>query len=492
MGKKLFEAGLVEAIELVKKGEVRITEIVEDYISRIEEKDQKIKAYLTCTFDQALSRAREIEVKKEKGRLAGAVIAIKDNIVTKGIRTTCGSKILENFIPPYSATVIERLEAEDAIIIGKTNLDEFAMGSSTENSAFFPTRNPWDIGRVPGGSSGGSAAAVAAMEAAAALGSDTGGSVRQPAAFCGVVGLKPTYGRVSRYGLIAFASSLDQIGPITRSVEDGALLAEIISGFDPKDSTSSPAPVAPYLAGLKDFSSEIKVGILNEESLKGVNPEIISNYQNIIKLLDSLGIKWIKMDFPSWDYALPCYYVIAPAEASSNLARYDGVRYGFRAESRELSEMYLKTRTQGFGSEVKRRILLGTFTLSSGYYEAYYAKAAKARQAINKEFEASFKKIDFILTPTTPEPAFRFGEKQDPLSMYLQDYFTVTANLAGIPGISIPSGFTSEGLPLGIQLLGKAFSESELFKFAFLLEKNLNLKNNSSEINSLGRRKNEK
>ncbi|MGC8892923.1 MAG: Asp-tRNA(Asn)/Glu-tRNA(Gln) amidotransferase subunit GatA [Candidatus Saccharicenans sp.] len=484
MSQKLFELGMVEAIELVKKGEVRPLEIVEDYISRIEQVDFKIKAYLTYSFDRAMAKAKEIEARKEKGRLAGAIIAIKDNIVTKGIRTTCGSKILENFIPPYDATVVERLEAEDAIIIGKTNLDEFAMGSSTENSAFFPTRNPWDLERVPGGSSGGSAAAVAALEASAALGSDTGGSVRQPAAFCGLVGLKPTYGRVSRYGLVAFASSLDQIGPLTRSVKDCALLTEVIAGFDSRDSTSSPVPVPGYLSALDELKSEIRVGVLKESSLKGASPEIIRNYQEVIKLLEGIGLKLQEMTFPSWDYALPCYYIIAPAEASSNLARYDGVRYGFRAQSRELSEMYVKTRTQGFGSEVKRRILLGTFTLSSGYYEAYYAKAAQARQAIIKEFEAAFKRVDFILSPTTPEPAFKIGEKQDPLSMYLQDYFTVAASLAGIPGISLPSGFTADGLPLGVQLLGQAFCESELFKFAFLLEKNLNLKNNRGEIKS--------
>ena len=489
---KLFELGLVEAVSLVKKGEVRVVEIVEDYIARIEQEDQKIKAYLTYAFDKALARAREIDSNKEKGQLAGAIIAIKDNIVTKGIRTTCASRILENFIPPYNATVIDRLEAEDAVIIGKTNLDEFAMGSSTENSAFFPTRNPWDTERVPGGSSGGSAAAVAAFEAMAALGSDTGGSVRQPAAFCGVVGLKPTYGRVSRYGLVAFASSLDQIGPLTRSVEDCALITSVIAGFDRQDSTSSPLPVPDYPAEFKVPLSKIRVGVLDNNSLSGVSQEVISNYQEILKLIEGLGIEVQRMSFPSWEYALPCYYVIAPSEASSNLARYDGVRYGFRAESRELSEMYLKTRTLGFGSEVKRRILLGTFALSSGYYEAYYAKAAQARQAIARELAEAFKKVDFIVIPTTPEPAFKLGEKQDPISMYLQDYFTVAANLAGIPGLSIPSGFTNGGLPLGLQVVGRSFAESKLLKFAFLLEKNLNLKNNKYEMIIRGRRKNEK
>jgi len=488
---KLIELGLVEMVRVVKEGEVRATEIVEDYIARIEKEDKEIRAYLTYSFDRALRRAREIDLKKDKGKLAGAVIAIKDNIVTRGIRTTCASRILENFNPPYNATVVDRLEAEDAVIIGKTNLDEFAMGSSTENSGFFPTRNPWDKGRVPGGSSGGSAAAVAGLEAVAALGSDTGGSVRQPAAFCGLVGLKPTYGLVSRYGLVAFASSLDQIGPLARSVEDCALITSIIAGFDPRDSTSSPLPVPDYLAESGIPLPNFRVGVLDVSSLTGVKEEVVRNYQDVLRMIAGLGIEMQKLDLPSWEYALPCYYVIAPSEASSNLARYDGVRYGFRAESSELSDMYLRTRTRGFGREVKRRILLGTFALSSGYYEAYYARAAKVRQAILREFVEAFKKVDFILTPTTPEPAFRLGEKQDPISMYLQDYFTVAANLAGIPGLSVPSGFSTDHLPLGLQVLGRSFAESELFKFAFLLEKNLNLKNNRYGINTRGRRKNE-
>ncbi|MCR4396836.1 MAG: Asp-tRNA(Asn)/Glu-tRNA(Gln) amidotransferase subunit GatA, partial [Candidatus Saccharicenans sp.] len=413
-----------------------------------------------------------MDSKKDKGRLAGAVVAIKDNIVTRGIRTTCGSRILENFIPPCDATVIERLEAEDAIIIGKTNLDEFAMGSSTENSAFFPTRNPWDRERVPGGSSGGSAAAVAAFEAMAALGSDTGGSVRQPAAFCGIVGLKPTYGRVSRYGLIAFASSLDQIGPMARSVRDCALITSVIAGFDPRDSTSAELPVPDYLSELKSLDRPAKIAFLGETSLRGLNPEVAENYRRVQKIVSSLCPEITCLDFSSWEMALPCYYIIAPSEASSNLARYDGVRYGFRAPAAELAEMYLKTRTAGFGSEVKRRILLGTFALSSGYYEAYYARAARARQAITAELKAALEKVDFILTPATPEPAFKLGEKQDPIAMYLQDYFTVAASLAGIPGISIPCGLTSDGLPLGLQVLSRPFSELELLKFAFLLENN--------------------
>lgn len=488
---KYVELGLREAVDLVRSGQVKAEEIVKSYLGQIESTDPEIKAYLTLASERALSRAREIDGKKEKGRLAGAVVAIKDNIITRGLRTTCGSRILENFVPPYDATVVERLEAEDAIIIGKTNLDEFAMGSSTENSAFFPTRNPWDPERVPGGSSGGSAAAVAACEAMAALGSDTGGSVRQPAAFCGIVGLKPTYGRVSRYGLVAFASSLDQIGPLTRSVEDCALITSIIAGFDPRDSTCADRPVPDYLGELGDFREKIKVGFLGEASLKGINPEVASSYRRVKELVSGLGFEVLQMDFPSWEVALPCYYIIAPSEASSNLARYDGVRYGFRAEATELAEMYARTRTAGFGSEVKRRILLGTFALSSGYYDAYYARAARARQAITAELRAAFRRVDFILTPTTPEPAFRLGEKQDPIAMYLQDYFTVAASLAGVPGISIPCGLTPDCLPLGLQVLSEPFTENRLFKFAFLLENNIKFKNNMYGINTRGRRKNE-
>ncbi|MGB9837041.1 MAG: Asp-tRNA(Asn)/Glu-tRNA(Gln) amidotransferase subunit GatA [Candidatus Saccharicenans sp.] len=478
----LLQLNLTEAVELVKKGEILAEEIVLAYIRHIETVDPRLKAYLTYNFDRALEKAKEIDRKPVKGKLAGAVVAVKDNIVTKGIRTTCASRVLENFIPPYNATVVERLEAEDAIIIGKTNLDEFAMGSSTENSAFFPTRNPWDLERVPGGSSGGSAAAVAAFEAMAALGSDTGGSVRQPAAFCGVVGLKPTYGRVSRYGLVAFASSLDQVGPLARSVEDCALLTAVISGYDRRDSTTVTNPVPDYVAELGKKPEAKKVGVLAESELKGINEEVAGNYFSVLKKLREEGWEIEEMNFPSWKYALPCYYIIAPSEASSNLARYDGVRFGLRVEAEGLAEMYHKTRTLGFGPEVKRRILLGTFALSSGYYEAYYAKAARARQVIGEEFSAAFKKVDFILTPTTPEPAFKLGAKQDPISMYLQDYFTVAASLAGVPAVSLPSGLSAEGLPLGMQVIGPPFLEDKLLNFVFLLEKKLEFKNNIERI----------
>lgn len=469
--------------ELVAKREVRAEEIVLAYIDNIEKKEKKISAFITVEAEKALARAKEIDEKKEKGRLAGVPIAIKDNILTKGIRTTCASKILENFIPPYSAAVVRKLEEEDALLLGKTNMDEFAMGSSTENSAFFLTRNPWDLRRVPGGSSGGSAAAVAAEEAAVSLGSDTGGSIRQPAAFCGLVGLKPTYGRVSRYGLVAFASSLDQIGPLARTVEDCALIAQIIAGHDPLDSTSSPDPVPSYFEELKEKIKPSRVGFCDEKMLAAAHPEVKEAFFGVLRLLEEEGFKLEEMAFPSWEYALPCYYIIAPSEASSNLARYDGVRYGFRvARYSNLKEMYRNTRTQGFGDEVKRRILLGTFALSSGYYDAYYLKAAKTRSLISWEFQKAFERVDVLLTPTTPEPAFFIGEKMDPLVMYYSDIYTVTANLAGIPCLSLPCGLSKEGLPLGVQLLGNFFQESLILKIAFLLEKKIKFKNNKGEI----------
>jgi aspartyl-tRNA(Asn)/glutamyl-tRNA(Gln) amidotransferase subunit A len=468
----LTSLSVSELCTLLEKKEVKAEESVLSFLEKIREQEKKISAFLLVLEEEALARAREIDRKKEKGRLAGIPVAIKDNILTRGIRTTCASRILGNFIPPYSATVVEKLEKEDAVIIGKTNMDEFAMGSSTENSAFLVTKNPWDLRRVPGGSSGGSAAAVAAAEAPACLGSDTGGSVRQPAAFCGVVGLKPTYSRVSRFGLVAYASSLDQIGPLTRTVEDCALLLQVIAGQDGRDSTLSSQPVPDYLKEMKEGLKSIKAAYLKEDVIKAIDPEVKQLYLNVLGLLEEMGAELLEMDFPSWEYALACYYLIAPSEASSNLARYDGVRYGFRHPSAEnLKEMYLSTRTEGFGPEVKRRILLGTFALSSGYYDAYYLKAAKTRSLICQEFKEAFKKVDFILTPTTPEPAFLIGAKEDPIAMYLSDVFTVTANLAGIPAISIPVGLTKQGLPIGLQVMADYFQESLLFKLAFLLEK---------------------
>jgi aspartyl-tRNA(Asn)/glutamyl-tRNA(Gln) amidotransferase subunit A len=468
---------------LIKKKEIKAEEIVRAYLERIKEQEQDLAAFITVLDEKALASAKSIDQKREKGMLAGIPVAVKDNILTKGIRTTCASKILENYVAPYSATVVNKLEKEDAIIIGKTNLDEFGMGSSTENSAFFPTRNPWDLRRVPGGSGGGSAAAVAGGEAAASLGSDTGGSVRQPAAFCGVVGLKPTYSRVSRYGLVAFASSLDQIGPLTRTVEDNALLTQIIAGPDSQDSTVSCQPVPDYRREMRRELPSLKAAYLKDEVLEGINPEVKETYYRALSVLEETGAELREMDFPSWEYALACYYLIAPSEASSNLARYDGVRYSFRhPRYSNLKEMYLNTRSEGFGQEVKRRILLGTFALSSGYYDAYYLKAAQARKLVCQEFKKAFEKVDFILTPTTPEPAFLIGEKEDPIAMYLSDIFTVTASLAGIPALALPVGLSKENLPLGVQIMANFFQESCIFKLAFLLEKKVKFGNNKLNL----------
>ena len=403
--------------------------------------------------------------------IQGIPVAIKDNMCTKGIRTTCSSKILENFIPPYESAVTSRLSENGYVLIGKTNLDEFAMGSSTENSGFFTTRNPWDIERIPGGSSGGSAAAVAADECIAALGSDTGGSIRQPAALCGVVGLKPTYGRVSRYGLVAFASSLDQIGPITKNVKDSAILLNIISGKDPFDSTSAPVAVPDFTKVLGNEIKGLKIGIPREYFIKGMDREIEEAVKTAITKLESLGAIPVEISLPHTEYAVATYYVLATSEASSNLARYDGVKYGFRAEGKDLMEMYMNTRAQGFGAEVKRRIMLGTYALSSGYYDAYYKKAQQARTLIKADFEKAFNSVDMIVTPTSPTAAFKSGEKtEDPLQMYLSDIFTISVNLAGIPAISIPCGFTSNNLPIGLQIIGKHFDEESILKAAYAYE----------------------
>jgi len=469
---------VTELARLVASKDVTAEEIVRAHLDRIEAREPELGAFITVERERALERARAVDLKKDKGRLAGVPIAVKDNILVKETRATCASRILENFVSPYSATVIERLESEDAVIIGKTNLDEFGMGSSTENSAFRPTRNPWDPARVPGGSSGGSAAAVAAGEAAGALGSDTGGSIRQPAALCGIVGLKPTYGRVSRYGLVAFASSLDQIGPMTRSVEDSALLTQIISGPDGRDSTLDRLPVPDFPRLMKDDLGPFRAVCLPEKMVEGIDPEIRRLYLESVRKVRGLGAEVQEREFPSWEYGLPCYYLVASSEASSNLARYDGVRYGFRDSGSEiLREMYLESRTRGFGPEVKRRILLGTFALSSGYYDEYYLKAARTRRLIRDEFERVFRAADFVLAPATPEPAFPLGAKPDPVAMYLSDIFTVAANLAGLPAISLPCGLTGEGLPVGFQIIGRPFEESRLFQLAFLLEKKVKLSN---------------
>ena len=472
----LWQKSLKELSELVKKKEVKPSEILESFLERTKEFEPKINSYVTDLSEQALEKAKEADEKiasmDEIPTLFGLPIAIKDNISTKGIRTTCSSKMLENYIPPFDATVIEKLNKQGYILTGKTNLDEFAMGSSTENSAFFTTKNPWDLERVPGGSSGGSAAAVGAGIVPASLGSDTGGSIRQPAAFCGVVGLKPTYGRVSRYGLVAFASSLDQIGPITRTVEDAALLLNVIAGKDPKDSTSDDVPVPDYTSFIGKDIKGIKIGLPKEFFIEELNPQIKEAVLNAAKELEKEGAELVEVSLPTTKYAIEAYYIIAPSEASSNLARYDGVRYGYRTpEYKNLEEMYSKTRDEGFGAEVKRRIMLGTFALSSGYYDAYYLKAQKVRTLIYQEFMNVFKEVDVILTPTTPDVAFKIGEKtDDPIQMYLSDIFTVSVNMASLPGISIPCGF-KDNLPIGMQLIGKPYDEGTILQVAHAYER---------------------
>ncbi len=465
---ELTQLTLLEAKRLIESGEVSPRELVEASLTRIEKLDPEIKAYITVCED-ALDEAQ----KEKNGALAHIPIAIKDNICTKGVRTTCASKILENFVPPYDATVITKLKKEGYTLIGKTNLDEFAMGSSTENSSFFPTKNPWALDRVPGGSSGGSAAAVAADLCVAALGSDTGGSIRQPASFCGVVGLKPTYGRVSRYGLVAFASSLDQIGPITKTVADAAYLLSVISGRDPMDSTSADLKVDDYLSAIEGDVKGLKVALPKEYFPQELDAEVRESVLGAVRLLESEGVTVEEVSLPHTEYAVATYYIVAPAEASSNLARYDGVKYGFRAKNYEgLIDMYFKTRSQGFGDEVKRRIMLGTYSLASGYYDAYYLRAKKVRTLIKQDFDRVFENFDVIITPTSPTVAFKIGERiSDPLTMYLSDIFTISANLAGVPAISIPCGLNSEGLPIGLQIIAKSFDESTLLKMAYTLEK---------------------
>ncbi|MED0657004.1 MULTISPECIES: Asp-tRNA(Asn)/Glu-tRNA(Gln) amidotransferase subunit GatA [Anoxybacillus] len=471
----LFDYRVSELHSLLHKKEISVSDLVDESFKRIHEVDEKVQAFLTLNEEQARTKAKELDEKlateKEFGLLFGMPIGIKDNIVTKGLRTTCASKILYNFDPIYDATVVERLHQADAVTIGKLNMDEFAMGSSTENSGFQLTRNPWDLERVPGGSSGGSAAAVAAGEVPFALGSDTGGSIRQPAAFCGVVGLKPTYGRVSRYGLVAFASSLDQIGPITRNVEDNAYLLQVISGVDPMDSTSANVDVPDYVSALTGDIQGLKIAVPKEYLGEGVSEEVRQSVLDALKVLEGLGATWEEVSLPHSKYALATYYLLASSEASANLARFDGVRYGYRTDNaKNLIEMYKQTRSEGFGNEVKRRIMLGTFALSSGYYDAYYKKAQKVRTLIKQDFENVFEKYDVIIGPTTPTPAFKIGEKtSDPLTMYANDILTIPVNLAGVPGISIPCGFVN-GLPVGLQIIGKHFDESTIYRVAHAFE----------------------
>lgn len=459
---------------LLDRKEVSVKEVLAAVFKRIDRVEPRVKAFVTLTREKAVEMADIAEKRCNSGYtspLLGIPLAIKDNMCTRGIRTTCSSKMLADFVPPYESTVTSGLSDQGYIMVGKTNLDEFAMGSSTENSAFHTTRNPHDLDRIPGGSSGGSAAAVAADECIAALGSDTGGSIRQPASLCGVVGLKPTYGRVSRYGLIAFASSLDQIGPITKDVRDSAIVMNIISGPDPCDSTSAHIKVPDFTGVLGQDIKGMRFGIPKEYFIKGMDSPVDAALRTAIKQLETLGAVPVELTLPHTDYAVAAYYLIATSEASSNLARYDGVRYGLRKSGRDLIDMYMNTRAAGFGEEVKRRIMLGTYALSSGYYDAYYKKAQQARTLIKRDFEEAFKKVDIIVTPTSPTPAFRLGEKtEDPLQMYLSDIFTISVNLAGVPAISIPCGFTQDKLPIGMQLIGRPFDEEGIFRVAYAYE----------------------
>lgn len=468
---------ITKALELLQTKKISSKELVEETLKIIKILDPKVRAFLKIFEEEALVQAEQADkkiAKGEKGILLGIPISIKDNICIRGYPTTCGSKILENFIAPYDATVIKKLKEEGAIFIGKTNMDEFAMGSSTENSAFFPTHNPWDLERVPGGSSGGSAAAVALRMGLGSLGSDTGGSIRQPAAFCGVVGFKPTYGLVSRYGLVAFASSLDQIGPFGLTVEDTAIILRVIAGNDPKDSTSAPVEIPDYLTLIKEnVTTRFKIGLPKEYFFFEIDPEINNKIEEVVKLLKNKH-EIREISLPHTEYALATYYIIAPAEASSNLARYDGVKYGLRIESSNLIEMYKKTRGKGFGKEVKRRIMLGTYALSAGYYDAFYLKASKVRTLILRDFIEAFKEVDLILTPVTPTPPFKLGERiTDPLQMYLSDIFTIPVNLAGLPGISLPIGLTSTNLPIGIQIIGPHFREDLVLSLAYQIEREI-------------------
>ncbi len=455
--------------------ELSSTELTRAYLERIAATDGAVNAFLTVCADQALAAAAAADRCLDAGEsalLTGIPVALKDIFCTEGVRTTCASRILDNFVPPYDGTAVARMKAQGAVLLGKLNMDEFAMGSSNENSAFGPVRNPWDLETVPGGSSGGSAAAVAARQAAGALGTDTGGSIRQPASHCGVVGLKPTYGRVSRYGVIAYASSLDQVGPLARDVEDCALLLQAVAGYDPADSTSVDTPAPDYRATLRDGIRGLKIGLPREYFIDGLDPEVARAVEAAIATCRELGAETVEVSLPHTDYAVACYYLIATAEASSNLARYDGVRFGLRVEEgKGLIDMYMKSRSAGFGPEVKRRIMLGTYALSSGYYDAYYLKAQKVRTLIRQDFLEAFQKVDVMLTPVAPTPAFRLGEKfSDPLQMYLSDIFTIPVNLAGTCAMSVPCGFSAQGLPIGLQLVGRPFDEATILRAGYALE----------------------
>lgn len=475
--KNIYELTAREIRNMYENKEVTVPEVVVAYFKHIKEVDKEIAAYITLCEKDAIELANEIQAKFDNGEklgaLAGIPIAIKDNICTKDVKTTCASKMLENFVAPYDATVIEMLKTQDAIILGKVNMDEFAMGGSTEHSAFFKTKNPKNLNKVPGGSSGGSAAVVAGEMALMALGSDTGGSIRQPASYCGIVGLKPTYGLVSRYGLVAFASSLDQIGPMTKNVEDNAILLSAIAAHDEMDSTSANIEVKDYTKALINDVKGLKIGVPKEYFAEGINEEVKASVLKAIDKYKELGAEVEEFSLPITKYALPTYYIIACAEASSNLGRFDGIRYGYRTEKYEsMKDIYRNSRSEGFGEEVKRRIILGTYVLSSGYYDAYYKKAQKLRTMIKKGFEDAFEKYDVIVTPTTPTVAFDIDSKNDPLEMYLMDLYTVPVNISGVPAISIPCGEDSSGMPIGMQLIAKHFGEETLYRAAYTYEKN--------------------
>jgi aspartyl-tRNA(Asn)/glutamyl-tRNA(Gln) amidotransferase subunit A len=468
MTSELNKLTIAEASAKLRSGEITATQLTRDCLDRIAAAEPKLHAFLTVTEKEALEQARAADARLAAGNaaaLCGIPLGIKDIYATKGVRTTCASRILENFVPPFDATVIERLRAEGAVFVGKTNMDEFAMGSSTENSAFGTTTNPHDTARVAGGSSGGSAAAIAAHECLASLGTDTGGSIREPASFCGVVGIKPTYSRVSRYGVIAFASSLDQVGPFTKSVRDAAILMRTLAGKDIRDSTCSARPVPDYEKALTGDVKELRIGVPREYFVEGMQPEVEKSVRSALKNYESLGASTVEISLPHTGYAIAAYYLLATAEASANLARYDGIRYGLRVSAEDNIALYETTRAQGFGPEVKRRIMLGTFALSAGYYDAYYLKAQKVRTLIRKDFEQAFEKCDLIVTPVVPTTAFKIGEKMnDPLTMYLSDIFTISVNLAGLPGMAIPCGYDANNLPIGMQLIAPPFAEETILR----------------------------
>jgi aspartyl-tRNA(Asn)/glutamyl-tRNA(Gln) amidotransferase subunit A len=488
---ELYQLTIHELKQKLVRREISSLEVTQAVIGRIQRTEDQLHAYVTLTAEEALEQAKRADKALSRGTivsdLVGIPLAIKDILCTRGVRTTCGSGILAHYIPPYDATVIRKLREIGAVLLGKTNMDEFAMGSSTENSCFGPTRNPWALDRVPGGSSGGSAAAVAADGCLGALGSDTGGSIRQPAAFCGIVGLKPTYGRVSRYGLVAFASSLDQVGPLGKDVEDCAILMTAISGFDPRDSTSVDVEVPDFRRALVRDVRGMRIGIPKEYFLGGLDADVEKAVQNSMRLFEQWGAVCREISLPHTDYALAAYYIICTAEASSNLARYDGVRYGHRGgDYSGIVDMYRKTRTEGFGPEVKRRIMLGTYALSAGYYDAYYRKATQVRTLVKHDFDKAFEDVDIILTPISPTPAFRLGEKTaDPLQMYMSDVFTIPINMAGLPGMSVPCGFDRQGLPIGLQLVGKHFDEETIIRAAYAFEQNTEFHCRRPDLGSL-------